>query len=139
MASLDVESLFTNIPVDEAIKNAVDDLLSSNMYRGKLSKSEIYYLLKLATSESSFMFDKSFYKKIDGVVTGSPLVPSLANAFLCNYEKLWLDSCPPEFKHVVYRRYVDDIFVLFKSKDDLLLKLKLKFIIINHIISRFFT
>ena len=31
MASLDVESLFTNIPVDETIKNAVDDLFSSNM------------------------------------------------------------------------------------------------------------
>ena len=52
---------------------------------------------------------------------GSPLGPTLANAFLCHYEKLWLDSCPPEFKPVVYRRYVDDIFVLFKSKDHLLL------------------
>ena len=48
MASLGVESLFTNIPVDETIKNAIDDLFSSNMYRGKLSKSELYYLLKLA-------------------------------------------------------------------------------------------
>ena len=52
MANLDVESLFTNIPIDETIKNAVDDLFSSNMYRGKLSKSEFCYLLKLATSES---------------------------------------------------------------------------------------
>ena len=52
MASLDVESLFTNIPVDETIKNAVDDLFSSNMYQGKLSKSGLYYLSKLATSES---------------------------------------------------------------------------------------
>ena len=32
MASLDVESLYTNIPVDEAIKNALDDFSSSNMY-----------------------------------------------------------------------------------------------------------
>ena len=52
---------------------------------------------------------------------GSPLGSTLANAFLCHYKKLWLDSCPPEFKPVVYRRYVDDIFVLFKSKDHLLL------------------
>ena len=56
MASLDVESLFTNIPVDETNKNAVDDLFSSNMSRGKLSKSELYYLPKLATPESSFFF-----------------------------------------------------------------------------------
>ena len=51
---------------------------------------------------------------------GSHLGPTLANAFLCHYEKLWLDNCPPDFKPVVYRRYVDDIFVLFKSKDHLL-------------------
>ena len=91
------------------------------MYQGKLSKSELYYLLKLATSESSFIFDNILYKQIDGIAMGLPLGPSLANAFLCHYEKLWLDSCPPEFKPIVYRRYVDDIFVLFKSKDYLLL------------------
>ena len=91
MDSLDVELLFTNIPIDETIKNAVDDLFSSNMYRGKLSKSKLYYLLKLAMSESSFIFDNILYKQIDGVAMGSPLGTTLANAFLCHYEKLWLD------------------------------------------------
>ena len=66
MASLDVESLFTNISIDETIKNVVEDLFSSNMYLGKLSKSELYYLLKLAMSESSFIFDNILYKQIDG-------------------------------------------------------------------------
>ena len=121
MASLDVESLFANIPIDETIKNAVDDLFSSNMYRGKLFKTELYYLLKLAMSESSFIFDNILYKQIDGDAMVPPLGPTLANVFLCHYEKLWLDSCPPEFKPVVHRGYVDDIFVLFKSKDHLLL------------------
>ena len=31
----------------------------------------------------------------------------------------WLENCPGEFKPVYYRRYVDDIFVLFKSQDHL--------------------
>ena len=51
---------------------------------------------------------------------GSPLRPTLANAFLWYYKKLWLDNCLTEFKNVVYRIYIDDIFVLFKSKDHLL-------------------
>ena len=67
------------------------------------------------------MFDSILYKQINGVAIGSPLRLTLANTFLRHYEKLWLDSCPPEFKPVVYRRYVNDIFVLFKSKDHLLL------------------
>ncbi len=47
---------------------------------------------------------------------GSPLGPSLANAFLCHFETVWLDSCPIEFKPVLYKRYVDDCFLLFRQK-----------------------
>ena len=49
----------------------------------------------------------------------SPLGPSLANTFLSYYEKNWLNSCPRGFKPIYYRRYVDDIFVFFKSNDHL--------------------
>ena len=65
------------------------------------------------------IFDFLLYKQIDGVAMGSPLGPTLANAFLCHYEKEWLDNCPSHFKPIVYRRYVDDIFVLFSSKEHL--------------------
>ena len=47
---------------------------------------------------------------------GSPLGPTLANVFLCYHEKIWLQNCPSEFKPVIYRRYVDDTFLLFRSK-----------------------
>ena len=48
---------------------------------------------------------------------GSPLGHTLANAFLNHCEKIWLNECPSQFKPVVYRHYVDNIFVLFKSKE----------------------
>ena len=40
--------------------------------------------------------------------------PSLANAFLA-HEQIWLNDCPGELKPVCYKRYVDDMFVLFRS------------------------
>ena len=49
----------------------------------------------------------------------SPLGLTLANAFLCHFEKIWLNECPSQFKPVVYKRYINDIFVLFKSKEHL--------------------
>ena len=63
------------------------------------------------------MFDNKRYKQIDGVAIGSPLGPTLTNAFLSHYEKIWLNDCSSQFKPVVYRHYLDDIFVLFKSKE----------------------
>ena len=59
-------------------------------------------MLKLATIQSSFIFDNILDKQIGGVAMGSPLGPTLANAILCHYEKNWLNDCPSQFKHVVY-------------------------------------
>ena len=108
-----------NFPLQETTKNCVNDLFSNNFYSGKLSRKDLYDLLKLATTESSLIFDNKLHKQIDQVAMGSPLGPTLANAFLCHYEKNCLNECPSQFKPVVYRRYVDDIFVLFKSKEHL--------------------
>ena len=55
------------------------------------------------------------YKQVDGVAMGSPLGPTLANVFMCHMEKKWLSQCPEDFKPVMYKRYVDDTFLLFKS------------------------
>ena len=77
----------------------------------KLSKGELYYLLKLATFESSLILITFCINKLMASPLACFLGPTLANAFLFHYEKIWLDRCPPEFKPVVYRRYVDDIFV----------------------------
>ena len=67
MASLDVESLFTNIPLKETINNCVNDLDNKNLYNGKLNKSDLFKLMETATSESSFIFDFLLYKQIDRV------------------------------------------------------------------------
>ena len=48
---------------------------------------------------------------------GSPLGSILANIFLSHHEENWLNKCPIEFKPNFYRRYVDDIFVLFESSE----------------------
>ena len=73
----------------------------------------------MALQNNFFNFDGKIYKQTDGVAMGSPLVPSLANAFLCFHEQIWLNNCPEDFKPMYYRRYVDDIFVLFRSPDHL--------------------
>ena len=59
------------------------------------------------------------YKQIDGVAMESPLGPTLANAFLCFHKQIWFNECLDKFKPAYYRRYVDDISVLFRSPDHL--------------------
>ena len=59
-------------------------------------------------SELLILFDQEFYKRHNGVVMGSLLGSILANVFLFYHEKIWLQSCPFEFKPLIYRKYVDN-------------------------------
>ena len=52
---------------------------------------------------------------------GSPLGSVLANAFLCLREGKWIRECPVAYALIFYKRYVNDIFVLIKSKKSLVL------------------
>ena len=63
------------------------------------------------------MINNKLYKQIDGAAMGSPLASAPANIFMCSFENKWLKDCPHSLKPVFYRRYVDNIFVLFSSLD----------------------
>ena len=113
MASLDVQSLFTNIPIEETIENCVNDLFFDKSKIDNLTKQDVHDLLSAATKESLFVFDNSQNRSSNRWSSnGSPLGPTLENAFLCHYEKEWLDSCPIEFKPKLCERYVDDINII---------------------------
>jgi hypothetical protein len=119
MASLDVDSLFTNIPLKETINICCDLLFRDQPIVDGLSKSDFKKLLTIATTESFILFNGSYYQQTDGVAMGSPLGPTLANIFLCYNEEKWLANCPAHFKPAYYRRYVDDIFVLLRNASHL--------------------
>ena len=121
MASLDIHSLFTNIPLVGTIDICIDNLYNDNENPLNIPKHNFrkisINLLNIATKETFFMFNNKYYKQVDGAATGSPLGPVLANNFICSFESKWLRDCPNDFKAVFCRRYIDDIFVLFSSPD----------------------
>ena len=118
MASLDGDVLFTNIPLDKTIDTCVKRLFKTldTLFKG-IPKNDFRDLLYSATNESFFTFKNKFYIQVDYVAMGSPLGQILANIFLSHHEEKWLKKCPIEFKPSFYRRYVDDIFVLFESSE----------------------
>ena len=117
MASFDIKSLFTNIPFDETINICVNNVFGNKKRVKGLLKTDFKQLLTLSIKSSCFVFNNVYYQQVDGVAMGSPLRPTFANLFLVNYESKWLKDCPVQFAPKYYRRYVDNIFLLFKAKD----------------------
>ena len=86
LASLDVDSLFTKIPLDKTIDICIDSLYKEDENTPKIPKDVFRHLLAVATKESYFMFNNKFLIEIKGVAMGSPLGATLANIFLCSFE-----------------------------------------------------
>ena len=117
MASFDITSLFTNVPVRETI-----DIVLNSLYEGQetvhnICKSQFKKLLELCVSDNHFIFNGEHFIQHEGFAMGSPLSASMANIFLCYHERKWLQDCPQDFKPLFYRRYVDDTFMIFKKKE----------------------
>ena len=119
MASLDAESLFANIPLNEVIDICTDDLFCDTNTIHDLDRNDMTEFLTLAAYQSFFIFDQVMYIQIDGIAMGSQLGPILANTFLCHFEKQWLSECPPDTLPKVFKRYVDDIFEMFLCQSHL--------------------
>ena len=117
MASFDIDSLFTNVPLDETIEISVKKLFGrKKKYKG-FSRQQFKKLLSLAVKDSFFLFDDTYYEQVDGVAMGNPLGPTLANIFLCHWEEIWIEKCPKQFQPKYYNRFMDDTFILFSSED----------------------
>ena len=117
MAILDVDSFFTNIPLDETIDICFDNLYNGNENASKITKHDFRNLLNIATKESLFTFNKKCYKQVHGVAIGSPLGLALTNIFMYSFQSRWVQDCPNVFRPVFYKRYANVIFVLFCSID----------------------
>ena len=107
MASFDVKSLFTNVPLDEVVIICLEKLY--RLGTPSISKNNFHKLLKLSTSEVKFTFNSQMYSQHDGIAISYTLGPIFANIFMGFIERKVISK----YK-VTYLRYV--AVALFEEK-----------------------
>ena len=104
--SYDVESLFTNIPVDETINYIINEIYQKKKLPQICSKTIFKRLLSKLTTEVSFQFNYKLFKQTDGCTMGGPLSVTLSDIHMIRMET---DVVVP-IRPIFYKRYVDDIY-----------------------------
>ncbi|CAH8678749.1 unnamed protein product [Schistosoma rodhaini] len=120
MFSLDVVSLFTNVPLMETIEFICEQITEKQINIG-LPEDCLKELLLRCTLNVHFVFNNSYYRQIDGIAMGSPLGPILADLFLAKLENGPLKEAIKKLD--LYCHYIDDTFIVVDqntSKDELL-------------------
>ena len=114
LISLDVISLFTNVPTDLALEvlylrwNEIKQHTSIN-------RDEFLQAVKFVLEANVFSFNGVFYKQIFGTAMGSPISPVIANLVMERLEMVPLSKLP--FQLSFYKRYVDDIITCIRMED----------------------
>ena len=65
----------------------------------------------------TFIFNQKYYKQGDGDAMGCPMEPAWSNVFVCHFKNIYLENFLTQSQPVIYRRYVDDAVLLFRSTE----------------------
>lgn len=113
LVSLDVDSLFTNVDVNETIEALKDILVNqSNMSTSEIR--EFCNLVKFTTDNNYFEYKNEYYKLTEGLPMGAPISPLLAEIYMNRYDTIICrDLTKWKSKILCYFRYVDDVYLVW--------------------------
>ena len=114
LVTLDVSSLYTNIPNHEGML-AVAEHLRSDPEKQQIGP-HILKLLKLVLHSMSFTFNGDHYLQIGGTAMGTATAPNYANLFMDRFETKALANWP--LKPLIWLRFIDDIFIIWTHGED---------------------
>ena len=119
LVTMDVKSLYTNIPHNEGI-NAVAQSLEGND-QSTCSTRMILKFLSLILNLNNFTFNDENYLQIKGCAMGSKCSSSYADIFMGKFEK---EKIYPliKGKALCYYRFRDDIFMIWTAGENSLKK-----------------
>ena len=96
LVSFDVSSLFTNVPIDEAIQVICDRLRRDEtlVNRTTLSPDRVAELLETCLKSTYYCYGGEFYEQREDAAMGSPVSAVVANLYMEFFEELALRSTP---------------------------------------------
>ena len=88
MASLDVKSLFTNVPIDSTIDIIINYAYNHHVIPPpKIPQQILRQLLQICTKQSPYISPTGeYFLQNEGVAMGSPLGPTFANFYMGHIE-----------------------------------------------------
>ena len=110
MVSFDVTSLYTAIPINQALL-IIEDLLQRDdklADQTPLSPNQILDLLNILLRTTYFKFNNQFYQQTDGAAMGGPTSAIVSEIYIQALEMIGITTAdhPPK----IWARHVDDVF-----------------------------
>ena len=113
LCTLDITSLYTNIPHDEGIQSTKEMLAIHKPPESLPHNSYIIELLELVLTSKHFEFNGKHYHQMSGTAMGTKLAPSYTNLFMAKFEEKYVCTYPLQPK--LWKKFIGDILMNMAS------------------------
>ena len=117
LVTLDVTSLYTNIPINEAKIAAAKALHNLRGCCPTPSNQQLIQLLDLILKLNIFTFSTGkellYFLQVVGIAMGTKVAVAIANIFMHYLEQNSILNNPELLKPFLFKRYIDDIFMIW--------------------------
>ena len=119
LATVDVTALYTNIPHQDGIDKTRRFLSRHGASQSEITLTET--LLGHILKKNYFQFNNQHYLQISGTAMGTRCAPNYAIIFMAELEEQFLATIDKKPK--IWRRFIDDIFIIWNHGETQLTKL----------------
>ena len=116
LASMDVTSLYTNIPQEEGITTVCNAYENFHANNPPIAPNFLREMLSLILKENSFQFNGKDYLQTHGTAMGTKMAVAFANIFMASIEKEILKQSVK--KPLTWKRFIDDVFCLWDANKE---------------------
>ena len=114
LVSMDVTSLYTNIPQDDRIQTVCNAYENFHNNNPPIPSYYLKQMLGLILKENSFEFKGENYLQTHGTAMGTKMAVAFANIFMAEIETDPLNQS--RIKPIAWKRYIDEVFSLWETK-----------------------
>ena len=113
LVTLDVTSLYTNIPQAEGIQVVCDAYAEFYKEKPPIPTQYVKSLLKLILEEISFKFNNTHWLQSCGCTMGTKVMVAFSNIFMAKIEEQILERS--QLKPLDWKRFIDDIAFIWEA------------------------
>ena len=118
LASIDVSSLYTNIPHEDG-KQSILYYLRANPDTYTQPEQPLPEVLaeltEIVLKNNVFKFNNDYYLQIQGTAMGTKMAPAYANLFMGKFEEKLNELGKPNI--ILWKRFIDDIFIIWSGSE----------------------
>ena len=116
LVSMDVTSLYTNIPQEEGMTTVCEAYEEFYQENPPIPSRYLREMLSLILQENSFQFNGKDYLQTHGTAMGTKMAVAFANIFMAKIETEILRQS--NTKPIFWKRYIDDVISMWNTSTD---------------------